>query len=147
VIPEKTTNIYYDLYKTMDYVCRMINSSNTKRLHRIGLSHEIAGILSAVYRLNNNAMPVQLSRYGKRKPQSITESLNKMEKRGLIIKIQDGKKMNKYRVSLTEKGLATYTKVTNITTYNKVMSSLTEQQIKQLQECLDILKEKAEKVS
>jgi DNA-binding MarR family transcriptional regulator len=47
-------------------------------------------------------MPIEISRYGKRKPQVLL-GLNKMEKQGLLVKARDEQKRNTFRISLTEK--------------------------------------------
>jgi DNA-binding MarR family transcriptional regulator len=144
---EKSENPSYDLFRSMDYLCRLINSARSKKLRRIGLSYETASILSGVYKLNNYAMPIELSRYGRRKPQSITEELSRMEKKGLLIKTRDEKKKNVFRVSLTEKGLAAHEKVQKIAIFEKIFSALSEERLQSLGESLELLKDKAKKIS
>lgn len=144
---ENIENPFYDLFRSMDYLCRLINSARAKKLRQIGLSYETASLLSGVYRLGNNAMPIELARYGKRKPQSITESLARMEKKGFLIKTRDEKKKNVFRVSLTEKGLAAHEKVQKIAIFEKVFSALSEEQFQSLEKSLEILKDKAKKIS
>lgn len=144
---ENIENRFYDLYRSMDYLCRLINSTLVKKLHKVGLSYETASLLSGVYKLNNNAMPIELARYGKRKPQSITKSLARMEKKGLLMKTRDEKKKNVFRVSLTEKGLAAHEKVQKIAIFEKIFSALSEEQLQSLEKSLEILKDKAKKIS
>jgi DNA-binding MarR family transcriptional regulator len=135
----------YRLWRLLSYTERLISAANSKALRRIGLSHDTSAILAAVWRLHNNAMPIEIARYGLRKPQTITSSIDKMVKKGLLIKSRDENKKNTFRVSLTEKGKLAYQKATSLTMYKRIMSTLSEEQRKQLEECLEELKKSTQK--
>jgi DNA-binding MarR family transcriptional regulator len=144
---EETLDQYYTLWRLLDYTCRLVNTARAKPLRRIGLSHESAAILSAVSRLNNRATPIELARYATRKPQTMTSILNKMEKQGLILKTLDEDKKNSYKISLTEKGQQLFQKAAKVYVYQRILSTLSEEQRRELREMLEIVKEKAKRLA
>lgn len=135
----------YRLWRLMDYTARLINAARAKPLFKIGLSKETAAILSAVLRLHNNAMPIEIARYGIRKPQTTTSMINKMVKKGLLVRTIDKTKKNIFRISLTEKGRIAHQKMTSLKIYKKIMSTISEEQKKNLEETLNELKKNAKK--
>jgi DNA-binding MarR family transcriptional regulator len=129
----------------MDYTARIINAARSKALNKIGLSKETAGILSAVLRLHNNAMPIEIARYGLRKPQTTTSIINKMVKQGLLIKNVDKNKKNTFRISLTERGKLAHQKMTSLKIYKKIISTVSEEQQNNLEKALNEIKNNAKK--
>jgi DNA-binding MarR family transcriptional regulator len=68
-----------------------------------------------------------------------------MAKKGLIKKSRDKTRKNVIRVSITEKGREMCSNVMNADFIRSIMSSLSETQRQQLQSCLTILNEAAQK--
>jgi MarR family transcriptional regulator for hemolysin len=136
----------YKLWRLLDYTCRLIKAASSKALQRCRLSDQTAIILSAVDLLDNNPMPIELARLGKRKPQTMTAILNRMTKQGLILKTIDEHKKNIRRISLTPKGQLALQRAADITAYHKIFSSLSREKREQLKECLEELRDIAQKL-
>ena len=82
--------------------------------------------------LGDKATPGEISRWLLRKPNSVSEFLQRMEKDGLIERYQDPRRRNVVRVKLTENGMKAFQKVTKLESIHKVMAVLSEEEIGQL---------------
>jgi DNA-binding MarR family transcriptional regulator len=114
----------YDLWRLFSSAHQVISHASEKQLRDYGISHEIAALLSAIYLLGNDIMPIDLARLMRRKPQTITGILRRMEAKGLIQKTRDPNKKNIFRLSLTEKGLQAYQQASVVEVYHKVFGTL-----------------------
>ncbi|MBF4481738.1 MarR family winged helix-turn-helix transcriptional regulator [Dehalococcoides mccartyi] len=70
-------------------------------LRKVGLTPEQAGIIHAVKQSHNRIIPAQIAPISRRKPETISLMLRRMEKSGLVRLIKDLDKKNKIRVELT----------------------------------------------
>jgi DNA-binding MarR family transcriptional regulator len=96
-------------------------------------------ILFIIKALGNNATLTEISRYTFRKKNSVSELLNRMADKGLVIKNRDPEVKSRIKVSLTKKGLKAYEKSTERETVNELMSFLSEEEQRQLECCLELL--------
>jgi len=129
----------HELWQLFVYAHRLISSAGEKTLLKYGLSYNTVSLLAALSHIDHDPMPVELARGGKRKPQTVTSTLNRMEKQGLLKRTRDEQRKNTFRVSLTEKGKMAYQKAATIDVYHNVMSSLSEERRAQLRACLEEL--------
>jgi DNA-binding MarR family transcriptional regulator len=143
--PTQPLLLDYDLWRLYSDTHRLIVHASDQQLARLGLSHETVAVLSAIFVLGDNVMPIDLSRVLSRKPQTITELITKLEAKKLVQKKQDETKKNWSRISLTDKGLAVFQKASNISIYPKVFKSLTAKKRKIFVECLLELQSNAQK--
>jgi DNA-binding MarR family transcriptional regulator len=81
-------------------------------------------------------MPIEIAKINKRKAQSITYLLGRMEKQGLIIKIRNENKRNTYKVLLTTKGRRASRNVSNLKVFHKIFGSFTEEKRKRFKKYL-----------
>jgi DNA-binding MarR family transcriptional regulator len=131
----------YELWSLFFYTYRKVSYARAKQLKKYGLSHEAIATLWVIHRLNNNTTPTEIARVRLRKPQTITANIDRMVKRGLVVKVRDEHKKNSFRVSMTDKGMKAFKNSLDIQLYHKLTSELSEKKRIFLKECLeDILK-------
>jgi DNA-binding MarR family transcriptional regulator len=136
-----------DLWWLFGYTSRLVNSYFKKELLHIGLSYEIAATLCEIATLGHNPMPIELSKKAKRKPQTTTVIINKMEKQGLIGRSIDERRKNTYKVYLTEKGQIAYQRAKGIDFFYKLTEGLPEEKLKHFKECLEEILDQINKLS
>jgi len=132
-------NLWVLLYQTTDAVLR----ARQKELNQYSISVIEVGVLVVIQAIGEKATPSEISRRIFREPHSVSALLNRMEKRGLVRKTQDLDRKNLVRVSITEKGQQAYDKSTRRKSIYKIISSLSEEERRQLRSCLEKLQNKA----
>ena len=137
---------YFDLWTRLFRTTRLMRDVTARTLRRYQLSPQTAGFLLHVLHLNNNAMPIELARLMKRKPQSVTAMEKSLIKKGMLVKTRDGNKKNIFRLSLTEKGETALQKAVNIKAHMEIISALSEEERELLKECLKKLERKTTKL-
>jgi DNA-binding MarR family transcriptional regulator len=130
----------YDLWRLFSSAHQVVSYASEKQLRGYGFSHEIAALLSAIFLLGNDIMPIDLARLMRRKPQTITGILRRMEVKGLIKKTRDANKKNIIRLSLTEKGLIAYQRASMVDVYHKVFGTLQAEKRRTLVDILNEIK-------
>jgi DNA-binding MarR family transcriptional regulator len=130
---------YFDLWvmlaRTRDGILRIRNNE----LKPYDITAQQAGILSRIKNCQNNMIPAELARMSLRKPNTTTVILGRMEKKGLIKKGKDLTKKNLIRLSLTKKGESINNYSSKRESINRLMATLSEDQITQLQSILEVL--------
>jgi DNA-binding MarR family transcriptional regulator len=129
---------YYDLWLMFAQVKDAITRVRAKELKKYNISPQQAHILAIISDMGNTAMPRDIALLSFRKANTVTITLNRMAKRGLIKK-RRVKTGNTVRVSLTEKGREVYLYSTRRESLNKILSGLSEKQCQQLKSCLKAL--------
>jgi DNA-binding MarR family transcriptional regulator len=135
----------YDLWLLLTRTHYRIKQARTRELRQYGLSPEQAGIIYFVQNSGNNAMPIEISRWMLREPQTITSIIDRMVKKGFITRAQDPDRKNVVRISLTEKGKQAYEYSNRRESFHKIMSSLTEDKRKAFREMLNSMLDTAKK--
>jgi DNA-binding MarR family transcriptional regulator len=141
----KVEDLDYDLWLLLTRTQYRIERVRAKELRHFGISPEQSGILFFVHSTKNNAMPIEISRWQLREPQTITSILDRMEKKGLIKKSRDRQRKNVIRVALTEKGKQAYENATKADTFHQIMSVLSPEKRQTLREILLELLDAAKK--
>jgi MarR family multiple antibiotic resistance transcriptional regulator len=113
-----------------------------KKLEHTGLSTIQVALIFTIAFLGNKATPRRLSRRLGREPHTISEMLTRMEKQGLIKKINDLERKNMVRIEITDKGKKLYS-ATNDITRPPVMSALTEKEREEFRVYLMKIRSKA----
>ena len=129
-------NSNYKIWQLFCYTYRLIDSTNRIIFRKYGLSPSTVAILSMLYQTGQNFKPVELAIICKRKPNTITAILNRMEKQGLLKKNKDKYRKNAKRVCLTEKGQIIFQNVMNNNIYHEIFATLSKERRKQFTECL-----------
>jgi len=133
----------YDLWLLLARTHYRVKQARTAELRHYGLSPEQAGIIYYVYSSGNNAMPIEISRWMMREPQTITSILDRMVKKGLIRKTHDSERKNVVRISLTEKGRLAYQRSIKRESFHRIMQELSEEKRQALRETLNQMRESA----
>ena len=132
----------YRLWVLLQQTSNILFEARETELREYGFTAMHAAALLVIKAIGDEAMPAEISRWMVRKPHSISGLLSRMEKTGLVKKARDLHKKNQVRVSITEKGEEAYSLATRRKGVQKVMSSLSAEQRKQLTSCLEILRTK-----
>ena len=132
-------NLWVLLHQTTDAALR----ARQKELDQFDISVIEVGVLVVTQAIGEKATPSEISRRIFREPHTVSALLNRMEKRGLVRKTQNLDRKNLVRVSITEKGQQAYDKSTRRKSIRKIMSSLSEEERRQLRSCLEKLQNKA----
>ncbi len=105
------------------------------------LSATSAAILFLIDAMGKDVTPAKISRMLLREPHSISGILMRMEKGGLIKRTKNMERKNLIRVTLTARGDQALKQAMKKEGVKHVLSKLTEEQRRQLQNSLTILKE------
>ncbi|MFC1910031.1 MarR family winged helix-turn-helix transcriptional regulator [Chloroflexota bacterium] len=142
---KKLQERYFALWMAMVRAKDAIHNVREEELNEYHISPQQAGIMAYIMAMDNNATPADISRSSFRKANTVTINLNRMEKKGLIIKSRDSERKNVIRVSLTEKGRQIYLKTSSRKSIIEVFSNFTPGQCRQLEILLDMLLNNAAK--
>ena len=122
----------YELWVLLAHTREAMFNSRKKELRKYNINPRESAVLHIVQTLGDRAIPTEIARWLLRKPHSISELLNRMEKRGLIKKTRDVNRRNVIIVSLTEKGQGVYHQSLKRKSMHKIMSSLSNEESQQL---------------
>lgn len=134
------------LWHLLNYAQNVIGKARKKELVRYNVSSRKSVVLFAVRAIGEEATPAKTSRWLSREPHSTSELLSRMEKEGLVRKVQDLDRKNMVRVVLTDKGRETYYQTRKLLTIHEIMSSLSEEECQQLWSSLQKLIDRAIKL-
>jgi len=129
-------NPNYKIWQLFCYTYRLIDNTSRIIFRKYGLSSSTLAILSILYQTGQNFKPSEFATICKRKPNTITDILNRMQKQGLIRKNKDKYRKNTKRVSLTDKGKLVFQNVMNYNEYHDIFATLTGEKRKQFVDCL-----------
>ncbi|MFC1951425.1 MarR family winged helix-turn-helix transcriptional regulator [Chloroflexota bacterium] len=130
----------YILWVLLAQTRHAIAKARKKALRKYNMSTTQAGTLFVIHAIGDKATPAKISRWLFREPHSVSELLGRMEKKGLVKKVKDLDKKNQVRIMLTEKGRETYHHQSiNPEPLNRIMSSLSDEERRQLRSYLLIL--------
>jgi DNA-binding MarR family transcriptional regulator len=132
----------YRLWVLLQQTSNILFEARENELREHGFTAMHAAALLVIKSIGDKATPAQISRWMVRKPHSISGLLARMERIGLITKTKDLHKKNLVRVSITEKGEAAYKQAVKRKMVQKVMSSLSAEQRKQMTASLELLRTK-----
>ena len=133
----------YDLWVLLRNTTDTILRVRFKELGQLGVLGRQAALLliiRLIEREGGKATPAEISRWLFREPHTISETLNRMGKDGLIKKIKDLDRKNLVRVVITEKGQQYYEKSTRRQSIHKMLSCLTREERQQLRSVLEKLR-------
>jgi DNA-binding MarR family transcriptional regulator len=101
---DKTFRLWILLTQAKD----TISSARAKELSKYHITGREAAILHAICSIGESAIPIQVSRWLYRKPNTVASILNRMEKKGLVQLTKDTKIKNIVRINLTDAGKRAY---------------------------------------
>jgi len=114
-----------------------------KELNKFGISTPKAEILFTIEAISHPPTPTEISRHVLREFHSVSSILSRMEKQGLVKKVNDLDRNNLVRVYLTDKGRQVYHEAIKRGTILKILSCLSETEGQQLALSLRKLRDEA----
>ena len=120
-----------------------IVTASENELRQIGISGRQAAVLSIVKAITVPATPAEISRWLFRQPHTVSGLLNRMEKQGLVRKVNDLERKNMIRIVITEKGEQAYQRSSEMKVIRKILSCLSPEERDNLETYLETLRNKA----
>ena len=133
----------YDLWRMLANTRAVIFKVREKELSQYGITPQQAGILHILQILGDELTIAQISRLTFRELHTVLGLVNRMEKAGLVRKVKDSGNNNVIRVDLTEKGRRVYYQSIKRESIYQILSSLSEEERRQLGSSLGKLSDKA----
>ena len=133
----------FELWVLLRHTADAIGRTRVKELHKHDLSARQAATLFIIRAIGEKATPAEIARWQFRQAHSISGILSRMEKDGLIRKDKDLERKNLVRVSLTEKGHQAYQLSLSREYLNRIISSLSAEERRQMMSSLRTLRDKA----
>jgi DNA-binding MarR family transcriptional regulator len=133
-------NRLYHLFAQARY---LTYRAREKELQRYNLTPEQTQLLAVAKALDDKATPAEISRYMIREHHTVSALVKRMIDKGLVKKALDLKRKNSFRIVLTEKGKKTYALTTKRGPIHRILSSLTKQERKIFNDCLEKISVKA----
>lgn len=127
----------YRLFTLLRQTADAATRSRDKELMKTGLTATAADCLFAMKAIGLEANPAQISRWMFRQSHSVSGLLNRLEASGYIKRTKDlPQRGDMVRVSLTEKGEGAFRACSSMEAVHSVVCTLSDEQRKQLAECL-----------
>jgi DNA-binding MarR family transcriptional regulator len=123
----------------------IIRNAIRKELAQFNVTSRQAAVLMVVQANGERLTPAEISRQLFREPHTISAVLKRMEKQGWLTRQKDLGKKNLIRVALTEEGRKLYYKTSRRESLQKIFSCLNEEEVRQLNSCLEKLKRRGMK--
>ena len=137
------TDKHYGLWLLLILVKDAIHRARREELRQVDITANEAGVLFYTQALGNRAIPSEISRCLFKRPHAISTLISKMEKEGLVNKVNDLDRKNLVRVELTAKGQQAYNYASKRAVIHRIVSSLSEEEYQQLNSYLEKLRDKA----
>ena len=133
----------YDLWILLSRVYHLIAMLRKMELSQYDILPVQSHILLVIKSLGNQTTPTEISRHVYQQKSSVSDILNRMVKKGLIKKTKISSGKERVIVTLTKTGEDALNYSTHSEYLQKVMSSLKEDNKRQLESALEILRNKA----
>ena len=137
------TDKYYGLWLLLILVKDVIHRARREELRQVDITANEAGVLFYTQALGNRATPAEISRCLFKRPHAISTLISKMEKKGLVNKVNDLDRKNLVRVELTAKGQRAYNHASKRAVIHRIVSSLSKEEYQQLNSYLEKLRNRA----
>lgn len=134
---------YYDLFLLLQQTSNLVLKVRQTELKEFDITTAQAVTLLAIQALGSKATPTEISRWVFRRPHSVSEILDRMEREGLVKKVKSSGLRVRTTVVLTEKGQEAYDKSTERQRIVEIMSSLSEEERRRLRSNLETLRDEA----
>ena len=135
-------NQYYELWVLLQQASDAMFEARENELREYGITAMQAAVLYIVKAIGDEATPAQVSRWILRKPHSVSGILQRMEKAGLVKKTKDLTRRNLIRVTMTDKGRQALSQSMKRKSFQRILSSLSENERQQLRAQLRTVRNK-----
>lgn len=136
------TNQCYYLWILLAQTRDAVLKARQKELNLENINNRRVATLFFIHALGGETTSGELARLLVRERHSVWELINRMEKQGLVKKVKDLKRKHRINIVLTEEGLAYY-KSTKRESIDRIMSSLSNKERKQLWSYLQKIRDSA----
>jgi DNA-binding MarR family transcriptional regulator len=134
----------YELWYLLAITTETMRKARKSELAEYGIIPRRAAVLDMILKLGGKAKPGEISRMLLRECHSVHEILRRMEKDGLLKKINDPNRKNGVLVTLTEEGFKAHRLLEKRKSLRRIMSSLSKRKREQLKSYLKVLLEKSQ---
>ncbi|MFC2069239.1 MarR family winged helix-turn-helix transcriptional regulator [Chloroflexota bacterium] len=139
IATDEDFNTWVLLHQTQDQIYK----ARDNELIQYGCSTMQSAILSVVKMIEGKATLPEIAKWVLRKPHTISTILTRMEKSGLLNKVNGAIGKRAIYVTLTEKGEKVYSQTLKRESLYEIMSCLSKEERKQLASSLEKLRDKA----
>jgi len=136
------SNQYYELWVLLQQASDAMFEARENELREYGITAMQAAVLYIVKAIGDEATPAQVSRWILRKPHSVSGILQRMEKAGLVKKTKDLTRRNLIRVTMTDKGRQALSQSMKRKSFQRILSSLSEDERQQMRAQLRTVRNK-----
>ena len=133
----------YSLWVLLHQVRDTMFAAREEELRPYGSSPMQAAVLFIIQAIGSEATPAEIARWLLRRPNTISDLLNRMERAGLIRKTNDLARKNMIRIAITEKGLQAHNDSMKLESVHRIMSCLSKEECQQLRSYLERLRSEA----
>jgi DNA-binding MarR family transcriptional regulator len=133
----------HDLFQLFGRCYYLTKRARERELQRYHLTPEQVQVLFFVRIMKDRATPAEISRVVLRKPHTVSSLVDRMVKRGLLIKREHAKYRNRLRLQITEKGEEYYQLSAKRGPIRRILSTLDEEDRKVFRQLLEKISEKA----
>jgi DNA-binding MarR family transcriptional regulator len=132
---------YFHTWTLIRNISHLIGKSRDRELSQYGITVIQSAILYMIRALGERATPGNIARAMYREPTTISNSLIRMEKQGLVRRYNDAMRKSQVKIEMTEKGEQAYRDAAGRGSVKKIMSQLPPETFRQLSESLTLLRQ------
>jgi len=129
---------HYELWLLLSQTRSAIFKARHKKFGRYMHPNQAAALVM-IWRYDGQATPATLANLLFLEPHSISELVDRMQKKGLVTKTRDKNRGNVVRISMTDQGRKICSELVQADFIRSLMSRLSAAQRRQLSTCLSIL--------
>lgn len=135
-----TDREYFYIWTLIRNLSHLLGKVRDRELSQYGITVTQSAVLYMIKALGERANPGNIARVLFREPTTISNTLIRMEKEGLIKRLKDSRRKSQVRVTLTEEGERAYRDSTRRESIKRLMSQLPENKCRQISSCLGELR-------
>lgn len=131
-----TDSEYFYIWTLIRNLSHLLGKVRDRELSQYGITVTQSGVLYMIKALGEQANPGNIARVLFREPTTISNTLIRMEKEGMVKRVKDSRRRSQVRITLTEKGERAYQDSTRRESIKRIMSQLPEERCRQIRACL-----------
>lgn len=140
MVGEVTEREYFYIWTLVRNLSHLLGKARDRELSQYGITVTQSGVLYMIKALGERATPGNIARVLFREPTTVSNTLIRMEKEGLIERTKGSRRKNRVLIALTEAGERAYQDSTQRESITRIMSQLSEERCRQIMFCLGELR-------
>lgn len=137
---DSTEAEYFYTWTLIRNLSHLLGKVRDRELSQHGITVTQSAVLYMIKALGDRANPGNIARVLFREPTTISNTLIRMEKEGLIMRRQDPRRKSQVRISLTKEGQRAYENSTSRESIKRIMSKLPLKKNQQIRSLLGELR-------